>query len=553
MASTTVIDRITAVAPATTGAVNPETPVRSSRLWEGYFLALVLTYLYVLFGWWLRYHYHFALYDSLARTNDAKEMIFSRDPHAAALGVYWMPLPTVVQLPLLAILEPLRHPDFAGPLSTALFGGGTILVLTRICRDLGLSRVSGFFVSLAYGLNPVIAYYAANGMSEGAEFFFIAVALWGLLRFVKDERNSSAVIAATGLAGLAMSKYEALPVILLASLVLVGLQLKRLPRGQWHETALNLSIIVLPSVFFVGLWLIYQKFILGSFFAFRHVGINTGNDATPGVRALVGSWPATIRFVAQWMVLLFPPAALLIPALILPPWRKMMAGFTVAAMGVLTILTTAYYIYTGRSVGEPRYFTPIIIVGTIALVLVAARLPRRSLSHFLIDPAVVLAVVVAGYSGAIAEAHANTSVEGEPRVFKLAEGIYDPTPGKNDSSMLAAQTARKLDSLLRPGDRVLIDERYDSQVNLFSTKSDQVVTNSDRDYEQLVSPTGIEARIGFAILPHDAPSELHPENNDAYLMVHRESGWREIWHNDREEIWQRDEAYLKALPMPPRG
>ena len=539
--------------PATTEQVSGlPTPPRRRR-WEIYFLAIVATYIYALVGWWLKYHYNFTIFDATARTNDAKEMIFSRDPHAAAIGVYWMPLPTLVQVPLLAILEPLRHPEYAGPLSTAIFGGGTLAVLGRICQDLGLSRLTGFATTLVYGINPIVIYYAANGMSEGAEFFFLAVALWGLLRFLKDDRNSSAVIAATGLAGLTMSKYEAAPIILVISLVLLLLHLRKLPRGQWHEPALNMAIIVLPSIFFASLWLGYQKLILGSFFAFRHVTINTGNDAAPTVKKLVGDVPATAQFVGHWIFLFFPAVLLVLPLLILPPWRRMLGGFAVAAVGFLAIATTGFYIYSGHSVGEPRYFTPVIIIGTVAVISIAARLPQRSFSHAVIDPAIVLAIFVSGYSGAYAEANSHTSLEGEQRVFKLIDGVYDDHPDYHDSSESSMQAARKLDSLIKSGDRVLIDERYSAQVNLFSSKSGQIVINSDRDYEQLVSPTGIEARIGWAVVPRNLPSELHSDNDDAFLMVHRQAGWKMIWHNGREEIWQRDPVYLKNLPMPPRG
>jgi hypothetical protein len=538
------------------GPASPALPAvrgRRQRRWELYFLALLATYVYALLGWWLKYRYHFTIGDSLARTNDAKAMIFSRDPHAAAIGVYWMPLPTIVQLPFVAILEPLRHVELAGPLSTACFGGGTVLVLGKMCRDLGLSRLTGFLIPLAYAVNPVIAYFSANGMSESAEFFFIALALWGLLRFLRDDKNSSAVLTAVGLTGLAMSKYEAAPMIVLIALVLVFLHIRKLPRGQWHETALNVSIIVLPAVFFVGCWLIYQKLILGSFFAFMHVSVIQGSDARAEVHGLAGSAADTTRFVGHWVFLFFPAAALVVPALFLPGWRKMLGGFAVAATGVLAILATGYYIYAGHSVGQPRYFAPVIVVGTIAVIVIAARLPSKSISHWLIDPAAIAAILIAAWSGAYAEASNHTSVENEQRVFQLVNGRYDNQPDPSDSTPASYQAAHKMDSLLEPGDRVFVDERYDPDMVLFSYKPDQIVTNSDRDYEQLASPTGIDARIGWAIVPHSLGRGLDITDDDGYLMVHRQAGWTEVWHNGRIEIWQRSAESLRGLPMPPRG
>ena len=536
--------------------IEAEAP-RRSRRWEIYFLAILMTYVYVLVGWWLKYRYHFSVNDAISRTNDAKAMILSRDPHAAAIGVYWMPFPTVFQIPFVAILEPLRRVEFAGPASTALLSGGTLVVLGKLGRDLGLSRVTTFLITAAYAINPVILYYAANGMAEAAEFFFIAVALWGLLRFLRDSRNSSAVIGAAGLTGLAMSKYEALPIVLLVAVVILFLHLRKLPRGDWHQTALDASIIVLPAVFFVAAWLIYQKFILGSFFAFAHVGIGTAHaaGARPEVRSVVGSASRTAAFVVKWILFFFPAAALLVPALLLPPWRRMLGGFAIAATGILSVLMTAYYIYRGHSVGEPRYFTPMIIIGTIAVMAVAARLPRPSLSRWLVDPFAIFLVLVAGYSGGVAEAANKTSVEGEARVFQLVNGLYDAHADPNtDHSTQYRQAAARLDSMLQPGDRVFIDERYDNGVVLDSYKPKQIVTNSDRDYEQLASPTGIEARIGWAVVPKVIPGEgIDATASDSYQLVHRQPGWQRVWRNGWVEIWKRDPAQLKSLPMPPRG
>jgi hypothetical protein len=524
------------------------------RLWEIYFLGILATYIYALLGWWLKYHYHFSIGDALARTTDAKAIIFSRDPHAAAIGVYWMPLPTIVQLPFVAILEPLRHVEFAGPLSTAFFGGGTVVILGKLCRDLGLSRPTGFLLSAAYAFNPVVAYFAANGMSEGAEFFFIALSLWGLLRFLRDDRNSSAVITAFGLAGLALTKYEVAPMILLIAVVLTLMHLRKLPRGQWHESALNLSIIVLPSIFFVAVWLTYQKLILGSFLAFTHVSTGSGVIARPEVKSVFGDWSATAEFVGHWLFVFFPACVLLIPVLVLPPWRRMLGGLAVAATGVVAVIATAYYLYEGHSVGEPRYFTSIIIIGTIAVIVVAARIPRGNISHWVIDPAAILIVLVAAYSGTYAEAANRTSVEGEERVFQVANGVYDPHPPTSlNHHELSQQAARKLDSLLQPGDRAFVDERYDQDVFLFSYKPDQIVTNSDRDYEQLASPTGISARIGWAVVPHAVAAGQQLTDDDAYQLVRRQTGWTKMWQNDRVEIWLRDPDALRGLPMPPRG
>jgi 4-amino-4-deoxy-L-arabinose transferase-like glycosyltransferase len=85
-------------------------------------------------------------------------------------------------------------------MSSALFAAGTVTVIAKAGRDLGLNRLSALLAAAAYGVNPVVVYYAANGMSESCEFFFLAVSLWGLLRYLRD--SGPAVRCCRGGAGL---------------------------------------------------------------------------------------------------------------------------------------------------------------------------------------------------------------------------------------------------------------------------------------------------------------------------------------------------------------
>jgi len=51
-------------------------------------------------------------------------------------------------------------------------------------------------------------------VSESCEFFLLAVSLWGLPRYLRDSRSGSALLSGVGLAFLALSKYEAVPVVM---------------------------------------------------------------------------------------------------------------------------------------------------------------------------------------------------------------------------------------------------------------------------------------------------------------------------------------------------
>ena len=65
--------------------------------------------------------------DALSRTANGYFAIFGRQPHLAAIGFVWTPLPSLVQIPLLALLRPFGLVALAGPvMRTAASDGATL-------------------------------------------------------------------------------------------------------------------------------------------------------------------------------------------------------------------------------------------------------------------------------------------------------------------------------------------------------------------------------------------------------------------------------------------
>jgi hypothetical protein len=124
---------------------------------------------YVAIGAVLALHFNSLIGDTQARVANAWYVLFSRDPHLGALGFVWQPLPSVLLLPILpfkAIWPALTQDAFAMVIESALTMAGSVCVLLGITRDLKLTRPTQWFIVALYALNPMIVYYAANGMSE---------------------------------------------------------------------------------------------------------------------------------------------------------------------------------------------------------------------------------------------------------------------------------------------------------------------------------------------------------------------------------------------------
>src|SRR5262249_7996980 len=164
-------------------------PARSwfSRWWP-WLLAGVAFAVYLIIGLVLLFKIGYAIGDSVVRESQARSVVDSRDPHAASIGFYWMPIPVLSQLPLAAVLSRLGVSEASGPLSTALWAAGTIPVLVAIGRRLRLHDGWTALLVVIFAFNPWTIFYAANGMSEASFFFFLALTCLGYISWIKEGR-----------------------------------------------------------------------------------------------------------------------------------------------------------------------------------------------------------------------------------------------------------------------------------------------------------------------------------------------------------------------------
>ena len=58
--------------------------------------------------------------DAWSRTANGMLILFSRDPHIAAVGFVWNPAPSILQLPLILALWPFHLPLFSGPVFSVI-------------------------------------------------------------------------------------------------------------------------------------------------------------------------------------------------------------------------------------------------------------------------------------------------------------------------------------------------------------------------------------------------------------------------------------------------
>jgi 4-amino-4-deoxy-L-arabinose transferase-like glycosyltransferase len=230
------------------------------------------TLLYLVVGWWLQVRQGFIIGDALSRVQSAESVLYSRDPHLAAIGFIFTPLTALLELPAI-VLAPwwpdLTARAYAGTMMSAPFMAGTAVQIFSLGTDRGLPRGYSLTITALFALNPMIVFYGSNGMSEAPFLFFL---VWSVRRLILWMINDDVhhLVAAGGVAmGLAyLTRYDAVCTVAAAALLVGVTTYLRAPRPPRVRRALLDTIMVsLPGfAAFIG-WAAASWLITGDAFA----------------------------------------------------------------------------------------------------------------------------------------------------------------------------------------------------------------------------------------------------------------------------------------------
>ncbi|SHJ94080.1 hypothetical protein [Desulforamulus aeronauticus] len=215
--------------------------------------------------------------DAFARTANAYYVFFVEPPRFASVGLVWNPLPSMLQLPLVAfsqIWKPLVTHGIAAAIISSLFAAASVVVLFKTFLKLNISLKLTFIIISLYATNPFIFFYGFNGMSEGLTFFFMIYAVSCLVLWMKEGAAHYIMRIAFALALAFFCRYEAIPfaaAIGVGVLIIIffGPAVKAFaPQGQLKETyyyAEGTAIVLYtPLLFAVFLWVMFNWLISGN-------------------------------------------------------------------------------------------------------------------------------------------------------------------------------------------------------------------------------------------------------------------------------------------------
>lgn len=288
-----------------------------------FFACLVL---YLAVGYWLQVHHGFIMGDTLSRVAATQSVLFSRDPHLAALGFIFTPVAAMVQIPAIALStlwSDIAARAFSGTIMSAAFMAGAAVQILSMGTDRGLPRAYSLTITLLFALNPMIVFYGSNGMSEAPFIFFMSWAVRRLIMWMVDDDVYHLVTAGGIAMGLAyLTRYDAAACIGAAG-ILVGVTtyVRATPAPRLRRAILDLLIVSGPGALaFLG-WAAAGWLITGEAFAqFTSQYGNTAILEQSGQTA--PDFAHGVQFAVVCIMLLAPTMLPLVQWVVMQRWGR---------------------------------------------------------------------------------------------------------------------------------------------------------------------------------------------------------------------------------------
>ncbi len=463
--------------------------------------------IYAFIGWVGAYVLQTYNRDGLARIAQAQGVFFSRDPHLAAIGFIWPPLPVLTDLPLVVLLKPIGAVLLAGPLMSAIYAAFALVQLSEILHRFGLPSFWRLAWVIAFGAHPLIIQNGVMGLSESPFLAFLLLSLNGFTMWENTRKPSGLVWAGVGAALAIYCRYEAVAWAAVVVIAIVWQLRLRSYKLLGHTVVGSVVGFVAPPLWALLLWIFVNWQIMGNpiYFLVGPGSTSTTPDTAQAVGSahpfafaqgsVAGSGILLVREIVDLAPLVLPVTVLLVICVF---WRRRWSDLNYLALG-WSILGFVFLIaFRGLLPPFSRYFFWIVPAGVIIAAACYRAVPSGRLRHgvalgtalLLLFPTLLLP-------------------------FQAWSRISDPFPQRVVGALLlpreindARQARGQLDEFVDvasylnaqpPGTLTLVDASVAEPVVFFLKRPRDLVMSTDRDFLDILrSPIG---RVDQVLVP----------------------------------------------------
>ncbi len=487
------------------------------RLSESSFIVWPAIALYLTVGVILIYQNHLIVSDAWSRVVSAYAVLYSRDPHLAAIGFVWSPLPALVLIPLMPLhgLWPgIVAEGFAATIVSAFAMGAAVWQFHGMLTDWRLSRPMRLIATGLFALHPMTVLYGANGNTEALFLLFLVIATRYLARWL--ERPTVGPLAITGMAlGCAyLTRYEAAAAGGLVAVSVMAITYARTPGDaaiRRITAAADGLIVGLPFAAAFVLWAAASMLITGS--PFEQFTSSYGVAAQVIAGLGVFDIPFTDMQLMLHQLLGFQPLAIaiVVTTLAVAVWRRDLRWVAPAAVFGAIVVFVVWAWLTGRTAGWVRYYIAVIPLGLMLATLLVS--PRRNVGR--LRPSLMAAAGV-GF----------VVVVGLTSMVSTVRTLAHPLAGRSDLYVsgryeLAVETTTFIDALGAEDGEVLIDLYAGSPIVALSENPRQFVMTSDRDFLDVVDDPASHG-VKFLVMPPDDGLTSLDALNRTYPGIYRD-------------------------------
>jgi hypothetical protein len=398
-----VFDRSPVRVPPPLGATpDPEParawPVRQLRrlVSESGVVMMVAFTAYLTVALLLDFKYRILPLDAVSRMANGYYVLWSNDPHWAAIGFVWSPLQSIADISLLIfkpIFPVLSTHDLAGSLVSVCAGVGAVHQVHAALREWGVRRAPRLALTLVFGVNPMILYYAGNGMSDMLYTFLLVLTMRYFLRWIQDGGLRSLVYAGSALGLAYLNRYEAIGAAGMAAVVVLGVSYWRNKgpvRRRFLTASSDATIFLAPLGATFMSWAVASFVITGQAFAGVSSQYGTAAQTSEAAPMKLAARTAHLVHNLEYLAPLLPVVLVLAIAFaarrrdlrILAPLAILGGSVTFDTLGLLDGFLEPWYRYFMMSVP-----LDVMLVGCIlARGGTGARAPHRARTPAKADP-----------------------------------------------------------------------------------------------------------------------------------------------------------------------
>ena len=319
-------------------------------------------------GYYIQHVQGMMIGDCLSRVANAFYVLNVQPAHLAAIGFVWPPLPSFMELPLVAlapVYKPIVTSGLAGVIVTSIFAAGTAVLLFKNFRHYNVPVWITAIILILYTFNPFIFVYGFNGMSEAIFIFIIVWTVTELLRWVDDGKPEHLMWIGVALPLAFLTRYEAVPfaaavLLTIAFITIKNRHSKAIGKSMWNYFEGSTVVTFLPLATAALLWVITNWIIMGDplyFLTSEYSNVTQSGQNLPAyIAAMMGNHGEVLLFIAKQSL---PFVPLLAVVLLFRLFDRRLFRWETPALILLALSIPAMQylmLMTGNSFGWLRFF-----------------------------------------------------------------------------------------------------------------------------------------------------------------------------------------------------